>query len=458
MEKLDVLNREPFVDQVATLINNISDNKSSVTFSINGIWGSGKSFVLDMLEKKLNEYMSEETAKEKFFVIRYNCWKYDYYEEPLIAIVSALTSFIEEKTKILDEKTKERVLGMLKATSLALLSIGKSFLKEKLGFDVQILMDAVKTVKDGDTAGKEAYEKAQEYDAYFRFKEVMNCLSETLKILAEECTLVFLVDELDRCVPEYAIKILERLHHLTEDSKNMITVISIDKQQLESGVKQVFGFDKPEKYLEKFIHFGLDMDTGIVADTILKKYADYVSLFDEKIFPVPDSIEEFFQKLFDGIGVRTQEQIMQRVSIAHKALFSDKKDYAFMCTEVLIAVMIFAYQYNRLGPGNTFIFSKYDDIFTTSEHKNISFSKFFGSKIDGVYFPQTHSEPGIQTSYYLPTSVFLYPAILYLWCHTHEGTKKIFFHCNKEGGYGVIYDHPSELRKFANFIKLLSKV
>ena len=67
---------------------------------INGEWGSGKSFVLDMFEEKLEEIQSEETCTDKYFIIRYNSWKYDYYDEPLIAIVSAIISEIEEKTKL----------------------------------------------------------------------------------------------------------------------------------------------------------------------------------------------------------------------------------------------------------------------------------------------------------------------------------------------------------------------
>ena len=40
------------------------------------------------------------------------------------------------------------------------------------------------------------------------------------KALTESNTVVIIVDELDRCIPEYAIKVLERLHHLTEEKEN----------------------------------------------------------------------------------------------------------------------------------------------------------------------------------------------------------------------------------------------
>ena len=90
MGELDILNREIFVNDLVTLIENISGNRKSVSFAINGAWGCGKSFVLNMLEERLSQYQLAETASDKYFIIRYNCWKYDYYEEPLIAIVAAM--------------------------------------------------------------------------------------------------------------------------------------------------------------------------------------------------------------------------------------------------------------------------------------------------------------------------------------------------------------------------------
>ena len=53
MDKLDVLNRDTFVEQLVRLMNNLSDNKSSTCFAINGAWGCGKSFMLDIFEERL---------------------------------------------------------------------------------------------------------------------------------------------------------------------------------------------------------------------------------------------------------------------------------------------------------------------------------------------------------------------------------------------------------------------
>ena len=184
MAKLDILNREEFVDMLVNLTENISANRTSTSFAINGAWGCGKSFVLDMYEERLDEVQSEETAMDKYFVIRYNCWKYDYYEEPLVAIVAAMIDIINQKTKLWnDEQKKARVLGVLKAAGTTLLSMVNDGIKDKIGVDVKATYETLKT---NIKAEEEKVEQSHEYDVYFSFNQALYRLQkliEELKVL-----------------------------------------------------------------------------------------------------------------------------------------------------------------------------------------------------------------------------------------------------------------------------------
>lgn len=337
MNKLDILNREEFVEKLFNLTQQLSFNKKNTTFAIDGIWGVGKSFVLDMYEEKLSKEQSGETNKDRYFVIRYNCWKYDYYEEPLIAIVSAMIETIEQKTKLFfDNEKRSKILGALKAVGLSLLSMANSAIREKTGIDLKKAYDAV---KDGADAGAKEYEEKHNYDVYFGFNKVMVALQQSLAELSNEYTVVFMVDELDRCLPEYAIKVLERLHHLTESAKNTITVVAIDKTQLVQSIKNTFGFNECDRYLKKFIEFEIGLNYGKVSEKFIEKHAEYVSLFDKTLFEYNDSIEEFMQAVFQQIEAREQEQLVNRAMLVHKLLFDKPKDYSFMCIEILSVVL-----------------------------------------------------------------------------------------------------------------------
>ena len=455
MDKLDILNRDAFIEQLLKLIENISDNKSSTCFAINGPWGCGKTFVLDMFQEQLEQIQDENTCTNKYFVIPYNCWKFDYYEEPLVAIVASMMSIIEEKTKLFpDSEQKRAILGMLKAVGVTLLSIGNATLQEKTGLDFQ---KAYEIICNGKQAGVSDYETVHDYDAYFNFNEVLQKLIDLIKSLAQDYTIIFLVDELDRCLPEYAIKVLERLHHLADGQSNIITIISIDKEQLLSSVKQIFGFEYPEKYLQKFINFEVKLDYGTVADTICSKYADYVALFDKDIFLFDEPVEECLQAIFKDVDIRTQEQLMKKAMLTHKLLYSDKKDYSFMCMEVLLSVMICVYHDNSCFSNSPIDLDSFDDIFINSR-KSVRppFADFFKQKFEKIEFKYDIRFSDDPKSYILPDHANLYGAILFTWFWMHTQHKQSIIQYIKSGIYESISQNYVELKKFAEMIRMIS--
>ena len=58
--------------------------------------------------------------------------------------------------------------------------------------------------------------------------------------MAEDKPIIVVVDELDRCVPEYAVKVLERLHHLFENQPNIIVLLAYDGQKLNHVIKNIW--------------------------------------------------------------------------------------------------------------------------------------------------------------------------------------------------------------------------
>lgn len=453
MNKLDILKRDEFVSQLISLVENISENKANTCFAINGAWGCGKSFVLDMFEEQLGMIQSEHTYTDKYFIIRYNCWKYDYYEEPLVAIVATIISEIEEKTKLFpDSEEKSKILGMLKATGVALLSMANASVKEKTGMDI---LAAVKPVVSGEKAGAAEYEKVHDYDAYFGFKKVLGELAQILQSLAEEYTVVFLVDELDRCMPEYAVKVLERLHHLTEESTNTITIVAIDKVQLCASVKQIFGFESPEKYLEKFISFEVKLDLGTLSENFTEKYADYCALFDKDIFQFIESLEECVQGIFTGIDIRTQEHLINKAKIAHKLLYNDKKDYSFMCMELLIAVMICVYKDDSLFTDSPISANKLQNLFVLSGGKQPAFGEFFSSKFEGVSFKERVTNYQNPISYSMPDYASIYAAIAFTWYWMHKANNRIIFKYTQGDLYSNIANNYETLKKYAETLRII---
>lgn len=455
MDKLDILQRDEFVKQLERMIENISENKVSTCFAINGKWGSGKTFVLDMLQERLEEKQSEQTADNKYFIIRYNSWKYDYYEEPVIALVVSIVRVIENKIKLMpDSKTKSKGRGILKAAGEALLSVTNDVLKNKTGIDVQ---KGYEIFKKGNEEGKLEYKRKHAYDIYFDLNKVMEELASVLESISEEYTIIFLVDELDRCIPEYAIKVLERLHHLTEGKSNIITVISMDKDQLKKSVEKIFGIDNPDKYLEKFIQFEVKLDYGDVSEKITDKHADYIALFDYEKFPFNEPFEECLQAIFKEVDIRTQEQLVKKAMIAHKLLYNDKKDYSFMCMELLLAVMICVYKDESCFDNSSVDVNIFENLFITrSVKKQPVFVNFFAEKFKKMNFVLQKNFDETKKFYVLPQKVGLYGAILYSWYWLHELNPTVVVQMENSFFYSPILKGYEELKKFAEMIKMMS--
>ena len=452
MNKLDILNREEFVEKLFNLTQQLSFNKKNTTFAIDGIWGVGKSFVLDMYEEKLSQEQSGETNKDRYFVIRYNCWKYDYYEEPLIAIVSAMIETIEQKTKLfLDNEKRSKILGGLKAVGLSLLSMANSAIREKTGIDIKKAYD---TVKDGVDTGAKEYEETHNYDVYFGFNKAMVALQQSLAELSNEYTVVFMVDELDRCLPEYAIKVLERLHHLTESAKNTITVVAIDKTQLAASVKTLFGFDDCNAYLKKFIQFELKLGSGKISERIMEKHTEYINLFDKTIIEYEDSLEEFMQAVFMKIEAREQEQLINRAMVIHKILFDKPKDYSFMCVEIL-SIVLFS-RYNGIKK-----FCNWFDYFyqvVESGKKLPPFNNFFKEKFEGL--PAKEFErivgPNVLMFYQFTHEKSLYSAIAYVWYYTYlDGAQANKLQMKKAEIKEIMNANIDDLKKFVETLEII---
>ena len=283
-EKIDTIGRDEVINNIMNIIETVSANKGNTTFALDGVWGSGKTFVLEKLEKRLSNCPQESGEDNKYFVIHYNCWKYDYYEEPLIAIVSSVLETLNEEKFALNDEQRASLKTAFKGIGNFILDLVNIPVKACLGFDAK---KAVKQTSEFLKGEKKNREENNKYDDYFDLKRLLNKITEGFKDITEKQTVVLVIDELDRCLPEYAIKVLERLHHLTDSLDNFVTIVGTDESKLYNIIEQTFGYKENDKvndcskYLKKFIKFSVRLDIGTAKDSVVEKYQSYINLFDK---------------------------------------------------------------------------------------------------------------------------------------------------------------------------------
>ena len=120
------------------------------------------------------------------------------------------------------------------------------------------------------------------FNNYFNYSKTIEKIRGNIKEIAKERTIVLVVDELDRCIPHYAIKVLERLHHIFDGIDNVVIIIAMDKMQIKKALEKIYGDDLDIDIcanLFLLIYIWIQVKQQILSKNMKKIY---ISLFDIK--------------------------------------------------------------------------------------------------------------------------------------------------------------------------------
>ena len=348
----DRYNKYQEIEDIVEIIKNSLTLKKPITFSIEANWGKGKTWILEKIEAKLKgvdlskQYTEEDVkrANSEYFVIRYNAWEKDYCEEPLIGILFSLVNQMNEK--LLFFNFAEKINQELLKTSVALLeNIVGSISKRLLGVD---LVDVGKNISNKVKRVKKESELnltcAGNTD---NIEKDIQLVVKTLNQISKMMPIVFIVDELDRCLPENSIKTLERLHHILGKVDNSVTIISVFRAQLENSITQMFGDKiKPKEYLRKFLDFSLVLDEGVVDEEELYKTLENFKLLFEKGNSECDVIKEICKY----ISSRDFENLCETAELCHKISNVNIEKIPIVCLQA--ELFLHAYRFAGKTEGN----------------------------------------------------------------------------------------------------------
>ncbi|MFI8039422.1 P-loop NTPase fold protein, partial [Acinetobacter baumannii] len=156
------------------------------------------------------------------------------------------------------------------------------------------------------------------------FKEALAKITSKL-----DKPLVFIVDELDRCKPEFAIRLIERIKHFFDIPK-VVFILAINKTQLEESINNFYGFSNTANYLEKFIDFSImlksrDLDGNRYSE-ILKNYnQDFQLLLDHTEIHIYMNLCQIYSP-----NPRQLIRIINKFSLLKENLDNRKKLFLFL--------------------------------------------------------------------------------------------------------------------------------
>ena len=362
-KRLDLLDRDEFIENVVKIVNQLSDINRGCCFAIEGGWGVGKTFVIEEIEERLKVIQSEETNCDRYFVFHYNCWQHDYYEEPAVAIISAMLASIKDDEALLSKDIDNTIKAGYELAKEKIKEIAGLYIENKIGINLISLADEIKDNKD------ETEDAENEFDVMFNFSQTIEKVRKKLQEIAAERTIVLFVDELDRCIPQYAIKVLERLHHIFYGLDNVVVIMAIDRKQLEHSVEEMFGVRKDEssidieRYLKKFIDFSVVLDNGVLNESYWGKYKEYIDKFQVSDGNDAEKACCILSTFLDGIDIRNQEKIIEKAYLIHCIVCNELLDISVWVFELIYAILEFL-KVSNMGavfPVNNQIYTKMDE-------------------------------------------------------------------------------------------------
>ncbi len=328
-DKQDILGRKKVGDALSELVNRIDD---PVVIALHGAWGTGKSYFL----KRWVGAHQGGTA------VYFDAFAHDYANDPLPALISALAERLPKSKGEQIMSVKETALKVVKPVARVGLSVMEHWVKQVAGDAVDVIAEAtgveVTKAVDGFWSAEQTRQKAME--------ELRTQLTELAKPSDEDASgasLVIVIDELDRCRPDYALELLEVIKHFFS-VPHLHFVLGVNLEALENSVRARYG-EKIDaaNYLKKFINISLELPAEIAGEQVLLTYLDYLIREMEAPKHIAVQLREQVRIVSraNSVSLRDVGKILSSVALAnHTELESAPVGWIGVVNDLIIAKIV----------------------------------------------------------------------------------------------------------------------
>lgn len=278
----------------ARLTNIVAAQTAPLTISLHGKWGTGKTFMLTRWQMELES--------QNYRAIYFNAWEDDFCDDPLLATIGQLSNYFREpKLREIARKAaeiaiplvRENIFGVLKATLGVTLKVDDQQQNNRTLLDSYLEQGATKD----------------------RLKSQLAKLSQ--EVVSETGhPLIFIVDELDRCRPTFAIELLERVKHIF-DVPHIVFAFGLNRDELAKSFSSIYGNINTDVYIRRFFDFEFNLpevdSQGFAIHMIDKFHLDQVFQDLSSATGIPahiygyDACRKVFPKVWSALGLSLRD-------------------------------------------------------------------------------------------------------------------------------------------------------
>lgn len=329
----DLLGRKPVSQRLSEIIDRIED---PLVIALDGPWGTGKSY---FLQRWVGAHTLQNSGRAQ--TIYFDAFAHDYLSDPLVALVSAISARLDNDQPSALQQVKTAAAKFVKPLTrigLAAATAGASTAFEAVGDAVLI-------------AGKNEAENAvtdlwkDQSDRLAAMKQFREGL-ESLTVCPDSgvpIPIAFVVDELDRCRPDFALELLEIVKHFFA-VPHVHFVLGVNLSSLENCVRVRYGTNiNAGAYLQKFLSFTMNLPNYVdhynrtTANSAFLKHAGKKMKIHNNFL---DDIERQILLIQENrpISIRDIEKTLSSVALLPNACF--ERDFPASWRILLVSMAI----------------------------------------------------------------------------------------------------------------------
>lgn len=338
---------------------------------IYGTWGSGKSYLLDLIMREL-----ELSAEHRHLTCVFQAWRYELEDNLAVGLASTLRDFADQIAKPGSERA-ERIREACRILGRTLIAVGKTFGGPVVGGVLGVGEAAAAALEDA-TAEPERprIEKVQA-----EMRAVIEAIIAAARDDAEddrEPMVVIAIDDLDRCSPENMVRMFEWLKvHLTVPG--CVYLLALDhvaaaraivgryREYLGETHDLAYGF----RYLEKLVDLEVELSYSpacqrmalaqVLPDARGTLISGYVRAACDGDFPGLPMIDELFKMRTLG-QPRTMLKVVSRLRMALDLINTPEGEplRRRLPSSYPVWIALFAAMYFRLDPDEVTSFAYAD--------------------------------------------------------------------------------------------------
>ncbi|UPO98415.1 KAP family NTPase (plasmid) [Cetobacterium somerae] len=322
----DKLNRKDFIERIIEGILGYKDTDSLV-IGLEGNWGSGKTSILNIIEKELEN--------KKINVFKFNPWNFSIRKQLVSDFFEQFSLFVGSRSNV-----KE-----------ALKEVSKSLMKISYILKPITTIAGVVPIVGNITKGVE--ELGNSYEKISNTIDLESIKKGVEKALGDgDEKIIIFIDDLDRLLDSEICEVLQFVKGIG-DLKNIIYILAYDKQIVINSLDKVTS-NKGEEYLKKIVQ--IQMELPIITSTKIGfLFKDEIEkLFKKQISKMSEDELEYLCEVFEEILIHLPKTMRDLKRIMNNIRFGLNKcehlnivDYIFIKTLEVTNYNVYKYIKNN---------------------------------------------------------------------------------------------------------------